>query len=210
DLLDLRLGFHRLELGALHSRRLDPPRYFGTCVARRLLPAMQRTRPGHGARHQHLRGALMAEIAIGEAHARDRAAERAIVALVKIETGFERKTLDRSANGLAANLQRVAGQAHMADRARAAELDRTGRAEIVHDTTSAAGAVKAGEGEHLAVDEPARLVGIHHPGQRRNDHRTGRNGPQNQTRKHAATPTYQECGHRPHGLFTRYLPYQPW
>ena len=77
----------------------------------------------------------------------------------------------------------------MADRARAAELDRTGRAEIVHDTTSATGAVKAGEGEHLAAHEPARLVGIHHPGQRWNDHCTGRNGPQNQTRKHAATPT---------------------
>ena len=85
----------------------------------------------------------MAEIAIGEAHARDGAAERAIVALVEIEARLERKTLDRSTNGLAANLQRVAGQAHMADRARAAELDRTGRAEIVEDATSAAGAVES-------------------------------------------------------------------
>ena len=131
----------------------------------------------------------MAEIAIGEAHARDGAAERAIVALVEIEARLERKTLDRGTNGLAANLQRIAGQAHMADRARAAELDRTGRAEIVHDTASAAGAIETGEGENLAVHKPARLVGIHHPGQCRNDHRTGRDGPQNQTRKHAATPT---------------------
>jgi hypothetical protein len=68
-------------------------------------------------------------------------------------------------------------------------LDRPGCAEIVEHAASAAGAVKAGKGENLAAHKPARLVGIHHPGQRRNDHRTGRDGPQNQTRKHAATPT---------------------
>ena len=178
--LRLGLGLHRLELGALDRRRFDPRRYLGTCVsrrARRLLPTMQRARSRHGARHQHLRGALMAEIAIGEAHARDGAAERAIVALVEIEARLERKTLDRSTNGLAANLQRVAGQAHMADRARAAELDGTGCAEIVEDAAGATGAVETGEGENLAVHKPSRLVGIHHPGQRRNDHRTAVTAP---------------------------------
>ena len=116
-------------LAALDRRRLDPRRYLGTCVSRaRLLivAAVQRARPRHGTRHQHLRGALMAEIAIGEAHARNRAAERAIVTLVEIEARLERKTLDGSTNGLTANLQRIAGQAHIADRARAAELDGTG------------------------------------------------------------------------------------
>src|SRR4029434_3950543 len=96
------------------------------CAARRFLPTKPRTRPRHGAGHQHLRGALMAEIAIGEAHARDGAAERAVVALVEIEARLERKSLDRSTNGLAANLQRVAGQAPMAERARAAALDGSG------------------------------------------------------------------------------------
>ena len=84
---------------------------------------MQRARPRHGARHQHLRRTLVAEIAIGEAHAGHRAAERAVIALVEIEARLERKALDGGADGLAANLQRIAGQAHMADRARAAELD---------------------------------------------------------------------------------------
>ncbi len=131
----------------------------------------------------------MTEIAIGEAHARDGAAERAIVALVEIEARLERKSLDRSTNGLAANLQRVAGQAHMADRARAAELDRTGCAEIFENAAGATGTVETGKGENLAAHKPARLVSIHAPGERRNDHRDCRDGPQNQTRKHAATPT---------------------
>ena len=77
----------------------------------------------------------------------------------------------------------------MADRPRAAELYRAGCAEIVEDAAGATGAVETGKGEDLATHKPARLVGIHAPGQRRNNHRTGRNGPQNQTRKHAATPT---------------------
>src|SRR3954447_5541080 len=209
DLFRLRLGLHRLELGALDRRRLDPPRHFGTCVsrARRLLPTKQRARSRHGARQQHLRGALMAEITIGEAHARDGATERAIVALVDIEARLERKSLDRSTNGLTANLQGIAGQANIADGARTAELDRAGCTEIVEDAASAAGAIETGEGENLAVHKPASLIGIHHPGQCGNDHRGCRDGPQNQTRKHAATPSYQ--GARA-PAFPPCLPYQPW
>ena len=81
---------------------------------------MQRARPRHRAGHQHLLRALMTEIAIGEAHARDRSAERAFVALVEVEAGLERQSLEGSAHGLAADLQRIAGQAHMADRTGAA------------------------------------------------------------------------------------------
>src|SRR6266446_1894276 len=84
------------------------------CVSRAgLLRRMQRTRPGHRPRHQHLRRALMTEIAIGEAHARNRAAEVALVFLVEVEAGFERNALDRRADGLAANLKRIAGQPHV-------------------------------------------------------------------------------------------------
>ena len=102
----------------------------------------------------------------------------------------------RGADGLAANLQRIAGQAHMTDRARAAELHRPGSAEVVEDPAGAAGAVETGKCEHLAGHKPAGLVGIHHPGQGGHNHRTGRDGPQHQTRKHAPTPTYQSAGTR--------------
>ena len=150
---------------------------------------MQRTRPGHRAGHQHLRRALMAEIAIGEAHARHRAAEAALVLLVEIEAGLERNALDRGADGLAANLQRIAGKPHVAHRAGAGKLHRARRAHVVEDPAGAAGAVETGEGENLAGYKPARLIGIHLPGQSGRDHRTGRDGPQHKTRKHAATPT---------------------
>ncbi len=102
------LGFDRLDLG-FSTRGVSTRADTSTepvCCRR-----MQRTRPGHRPRHQHLGGALMAEIAIGEAHARHRAAEAALVFLVEIETGFERNALDRRADGLAADLQRIAGQA---------------------------------------------------------------------------------------------------
>src|SRR5882757_531528 len=150
--LRLGLGLDRLEFGALDGGRLDAGRYFS---ARRIgrarrLGRMQRARPRHGTGHQHLRRALVAEIAIGEAHARYRSAERAVIALVEIEAGLERKALDGSANGLAADLQRIARQAHMADRPRAAELYRSGRAEIIEHPAGTSGPVEAGKREHLA------------------------------------------------------------
>jgi len=53
-------------------------------------------------------------------------AEGTVIPLVEVEARLERKTLDGRADGLAADLQRIAGQAHMADRPRAAELNRPG------------------------------------------------------------------------------------
>ena len=63
------------------------------------------------------------------------------------------------------------------------------RAEIVKDPTCAACTVDAGKCEHLAGDELARLIGVHHPGNRGRDHGSGRDGTQYKTRKHAVTPT---------------------
>src|ERR1700722_2481899 len=118
-----------------------------------VLRRMQRTRPRHGACQHHRRGALMMEIAIGEAHARDRAAERDLVLLVEIEARLERQASDRGANRLAANLQRIAWQTHVTDRAGAAELHRARRAAVLEHPACAAGAVKASETEPLARDE---------------------------------------------------------
>src|SRR3954463_7786962 len=109
---------------------------------------MQRARPPHRTGHQHLLRTLVAEIAIGEAHARYRAAERAVVAFVEIEARLERKPLDRGADGLATDLQRIAGQPHMSGWPRAAELNGSGCAEIVEHAAGAAGAVKAVESEN--------------------------------------------------------------
>src|SRR6266700_455715 len=62
------LGFHRLDLAALDLRRLHMRRDLGLPRHRgRILDLMQRARPGDSARHQHLRPALMMEIAIGKA-----------------------------------------------------------------------------------------------------------------------------------------------
>src|ERR1700730_18963094 len=103
-----RLRLERLDPGALDPGSLDARGHI--CVRRigraALLRRMQGTRPGHRPRHQHLSPALMTEIAIGEAHARDRSAEVALVSLVEIEAGFERNALDRRADGLAADLKR--------------------------------------------------------------------------------------------------------
>src|ERR1700744_5266445 len=148
----------------------------------------------HSPRHQHLRGALMMEIAIGETHARDRSTEAGVVFLVEIEARLERNALDRSAHRLAADLQRIAGEPQMTNRAGAAELHRTCRAHIIENPARATGAVEARKGEHLAGDEPAGLFGIHLPGQRGRYHPTGRNGPQHETRKHAVTPTSPSTG----------------
>src|SRR5882672_831292 len=136
----------------------------------------------------------MTEVAIGKSHARDRAAETALVLLVEVETGFERKAFDRGAHGLAADLQRVAGQAQMAHGTGAVELDRARGAEIVKDAARASGAIDAGKREQLASDEPARLIRRHHPGECRHDRRSGRDGSQHKTRKHCKTPTSPSGG----------------
>src|SRR3984893_11908125 len=187
-----RLGLDRFDLGDLDLWRLDARRDLGPRrIGRAGLPGTtQRTRPRHRPRHQHLGGALMMEIAIGEAHARNRTAEGALVHFIEIETGLERNALDRGAHRLAANLKRVAGQADVAHRTRACKLHGAGGAHVVQYATCAAGAVEAGESEDLAGDEPARLIGGHHPGQRRSNQCTCRHGAQHKTRKHAATPTY--------------------
>src|SRR5579864_5248873 len=90
-----RLGFDRLELAALDLWRLDPRRNLGMRSVDLMLRGMHRTRPDHRARQQHLRPALMVEIAIGKAEARDRAAKTLLVLLVEIEAGVERHPLDR-------------------------------------------------------------------------------------------------------------------
>src|SRR5215475_5649532 len=72
----------------------------------------------------------------------------------------------------------------MPDRTFAGELHRAHRAHVIEDAAGTAGAVETVEREHLAGDEPARLFGVHHPGQRRRDHSSGRDGPQHKTRKH--------------------------
>src|SRR4051794_23518170 len=89
----------RLELGALDRRRLDAGGNFrARGVGGVSFRCMQRTRPRCGTRHQHLlAAAIMTEIAIGEAHAGDGAAETTVVPLVQIEAGLEGNALDRCA-----------------------------------------------------------------------------------------------------------------
>src|SRR5580704_6173825 len=106
-------GLDRLDFGALDRWGLDARRYFYRAGPLRRL---QRTWVGHRPCQQHLRRALMMEIAIGEAHARDRSAEAALVSLVKIEAGLERNALDRRADGLAADLKRIARQPQVSNR----------------------------------------------------------------------------------------------
>src|SRR5258708_7361155 len=130
---------------------------------------MQRARARYHPRHQHL-ATLMAEVAIGEAHAGHRAAKTALIVLVEVEARLERKPLDRSADRLSPNLQCIAGQPHVAGRTRARELYRTNRAAIVEHPAGAAGTVKTGEGEYLAGDELAGFIGRHWPGHRGRGH----------------------------------------
>src|SRR5450759_4975479 len=103
--LGSRLGFDRLDPGALDLRGLDVR---GHLYRSGPLRRMQRTWPRHRPRHQHLGCALMTEIAICEGHAGDRAAEAALVVLVEVEAGLEWNALDRGTDGLAANLERIA------------------------------------------------------------------------------------------------------
>src|SRR5712671_1268996 len=110
--------------------------------------------------------------------------------------------LKHGANGLAADLKRIAGQAHVAHRTGAGKLHRARRAAILEDPACAAGAIEARKREHLTGYEPAGLIGIHHlPGQSVRDHRTGRDRPQHKTRKHAVTPTYRAAGNRLMSLY---------
>src|SRR6185369_15257994 len=150
---------------------------------------MQRTRPSHRARQQHLRSALMAEIAISEAHARHRSAEAALISPVEIETGLEWNPFDRGADGLTADLQRITGETQVTNGTGSVELHRASRTHVVEYPACAACAVEASECEHLAGYELAGLIGTHHPGDCGRDHQTDREGPQHETRKHVVTPT---------------------
>ncbi len=117
----------------------------------------------------------MTEVAIGKAHARDRTTEIALVLLVEIEARLERKALDRGADGLAADLKRIAGKAHVAHRTGTAELYGAHGATVIEHTACAAGAVKAGKREHLAGDKLAGFLATHDlSGEGRRHHRTGR------------------------------------
>ncbi len=129
------------------------------------------------------------EFAIGESHARHRAAEALVVHLVQVEAGLERHAAQRGADRLTANLQRVAGQTDVAHRPGAVELHRARGPHVVEQTARTTGAVEAGESEYFAGDEFARLVGGHRSSERRHDHRPGRDGTQYKTREHAVTPT---------------------
>src|SRR4051794_27524515 len=94
-------------------RRLDPRgRVGGTRVLRCERPGTR-----YGAGHQHVADALMAEVAIGEAHAGYRALKAALVLLDEVEARLEGDALERSADRLSADLQRVAGKPDMAHRA---------------------------------------------------------------------------------------------
>src|SRR5262245_118869 len=86
----LRLGGCRgLKLAGFDPRRLYPRADLGT---RRVGGARTRAMwTGDRPCQQHLRSALMLEIAISEAHAGHRAAEAALVFLVQVEAGLERQ-----------------------------------------------------------------------------------------------------------------------
>src|ERR1700733_14572574 len=187
----LRLGTDRFEFGALDRRRFDTRGHLDRAG---LLHRAPRTRMGHRAGHQHLRPALVMEIAVSEAHAGHRSAEADLVPSVEIETRLERNAPERGANRLSTDLQRIAGQAHITDRTGAAELYRTGSPHVVEDPARAAGAVETCEREDLAGYETLGLFGIHLAGHGGHDRRTGHQCSQYKTRKHARTPTLPSCG----------------
>src|ERR1700684_3203446 len=150
----LRLGSDRFEFGALDRRRFDARRNFDRAG---LFGRAPRTRMSHRAGHQHLRSALVIEIAVSEAHAGHRSAEADFVPSVEVETRLERNAPERGANRLSADLQRIAGQAHITDRTGAAELYRTGSTHVVEDPARAAGTVGACKREDLAGYETLGL-----------------------------------------------------
>ncbi len=153
---------------------------------------MQRTRTRLGARHDH-GVAVLVEVAIGEAHARYRATEAHVIALVEIEAGLERESLQRGAYRIAANLDGVDRQPGVADRTRAAELDGARHRAVAEDAAGAARAVEAGEGEHLVGDELACLLRTHFFGDHGESDTGCNEGPSNKTRQHDATPTHRVC-----------------
>src|SRR5258708_32134611 len=108
------------------------------------------------------RGALTTEIAIRETHARDRSAKVALVLLVEVEARLERKAPDRGADGLAADLECIAGKAHVAHRTGAGKLHPARRAAILEHPARAAGAIKTRKREHLSRYQPAGLIGTKH------------------------------------------------
>src|ERR1700730_17171193 len=75
------------------------------------------------------------------------------------------------------------------------------RTHVIEYPACATGAIETGKGKHLAGYKPAGLIGTHLDGQSGNDHRTGRNGPQHETRKHAVTPTDSSAGNRLMSLY---------
>src|SRR6186713_1956418 len=63
------------------------------------------------------------EVAVGEAEARDRAAEARLAGALEVEAGLERQAADRGAVAVAVGPQRPGGQHHVAARPVAANLD---------------------------------------------------------------------------------------
>src|SRR6516165_2768056 len=180
----IRPGLDRIDPPSFDRRGLDARKHFH----RACTIGAQRTRMRARARHQHLRSTLMTEVAIGETHARNRSSEAALVQLVEVEAGLERKPPQRGANRLPAYLQRVAGQAQVTNGTGAAELHGASRAHVIEYPPGSPRAVKAGEGEYLSGYEPAGFLGTHRPSKGGRDRRTGHNRSQHKTRNHAVTP----------------------
>ena len=88
----LRFGPDRFELGALDRGRLDPGRHLDRAG---LIYRTPRTRVGDCARHQHLRSALVAKIAISEAHAGHRSAEADLIDRKSTRLNSSHSTLSR-------------------------------------------------------------------------------------------------------------------
>src|SRR3954454_287638 len=148
----------------------------------------------NGASQQHLRRALMPEVAIRERHAGDGSPEAAFILPFEIETRLEGHALYRGANGLASDLQRVPRQSHVSNGAGAAELNSPGSTQIVQYPACAPGAIEAAKSEHLPGHEPAGLIGSHHSRHCWRDHRQRSKGPPYETRKHPLTPTLPSAG----------------
>ena len=182
--------------GCSRPRRLDARGDFGAGRVDRtgLLRRTQRTRPRNGARHQHLVAALVMEVAIGEAHARDRAAEAAVVGLFEVETRLERNALDRGADVLAADLKRVAGQAEMLtgpepENCTAPAAPRSSRMRPAPRVPSKQVKANTLPATNRRASSAFMLPGN---GRRKRPHR--RDSPQHNTRKHAQLRTNPSSG----------------
>src|SRR5262245_61245455 len=100
------------------------------------------------------------EIAIGKAHARDRAAEALAVGLIDLEARLDRQPAHAGAIGLPFDLQGAGWQFDMTDRPGTPNLDGTRNRAIRVDGAGTARAFEAVESEGLARDEMAGGVGI--------------------------------------------------